>query len=511
MKMHDIKGAGQSQYQCDAWLDQRGSISRQTMIKGGKGMKNHKSKILFAFVLLVSSFLTAQDDYSLDYAKKSHQFQRDYGIGFSVKILGVNRLDYKYKIDIKAEQPTPEEPQPISPPGALIEPSEKLKKDIIECFNKMLLDRLGVLGQEKIQEWYKKLDGINESSAEISKTIGNAKESADKSNNDIQSILENYKTEKAKLNDAITLLKKELAGKKDPEKKQMESEIKEKEKKLNDLDNAQKGAEAKQQKLTEFKNSIKSKVNDQIKEIKKAINDFSNFTDKGTEVLSTVEILKSMLETKEGGAIVISIQAQPSVWRLKYVNEKYSITQEDIKIESVSDPQLHAAIESHCEKRIIRFKFKGPKSITASTGPFCTFLPHHEFQRILNPGYNESDSDAAPQYFIDYKEKSKGGYGIATFWNAPALYDCSFLDVGFSWGVAYNVQKTLSTAINGLIGVYVKDPRSSVFFHFGAAFGLVEELAGNYEIKKTGIEENAMIPTIVKVKAALFISISFKL
>ena len=156
------------------------------------------------------------------------------------------------------------------------------------------------------------------------------------SNKDSQATLIIYKNEIVELNAGIDLLKKELAGKTDPEKKEIESKIKKMEQRLNDLDNAQKGVVAKQKELNEFKNTIISKVNDQIKEIKKFINDFSNYNDKGIEVLSTTEILKSMLETKEGGAIVISIQAKPSVWKLKCVNDKYSITQEDIKIESVS-------------------------------------------------------------------------------------------------------------------------------------------------------------------------------
>ena len=177
MKKHDIKGTNQSQFNCRhlAWSAEKDFHAND--LKGGKEMKNHKSIIAVVFILLVSSYLFAQDDYSLDYAKKSHQFQRDYGISFSVKFLGVNRLDYKYKIDIEAEQPSPEEPSPIGPkgtPGGQL--GENLKKNIIEYFNKMFLERLGIFGQDKIQEWYKKLNDINENSAEINKIIGIAKE-----------------------------------------------------------------------------------------------------------------------------------------------------------------------------------------------------------------------------------------------------------------------------------------------------------------------------------------------
>ena len=231
----------------------------------------------------------------------------------------------------------------------------------------------------------------------------------------------------------------------------------------------------------------------------------------GHLIIEKKDIANSMLKTKAGGALIITIEAKAKKWK---VGSDGKLESNGTVVEKIDDLDLaddqKKIVADHIDKKIIRIEFEGPKGITFSMGPYLSFfLDRYAYGRIKNPMYEEGSTDVEKKdkYYIGYTEESKFIYGISAFWNAPLWKD----SVGVCWGVAYNLQDKIDRAISGLMGLYLQLKKGSpALINFGFTIGKVEDLADGYEIK-TAIGENEEIPLKTKLKIGLFISFSFKI
>jgi hypothetical protein len=376
---------------------------------------NFFSKILYFGIL--SFFFTvltlqAQRPKGFDYKNERKIFNVKYGESYPIEIIGVNKIDYEYKVKIEFELP---KPHTIGGPTLLL-PQQKFnllpsKPDCINKINQALKDRLTRFGQDQIDSWFEELKEFKCEDLTIEIEKENKKEEA------------------------------------------------------------------------------------------------------GFLIIEENDISKSMLKTKPGGALLITITAKPKKWEVgddgQMKTKGKIVTSDDLGL----DPTPKQDVDNHLKTRTIRINFSSPKGITFSMGPFLAFpKAGHErrkYDRIPNPSFEEGSNDAEKKdkYLIGLTEESKTIYGIAAFWNAP-FASIKKMNLGVCWGVAYDMQNKLDKGVNGLLGLYIKPLKSPTLLHLGFAVRQVDDLADGYEIK-TAIGENQEIPLKSKIVASFFFSLSF--
>lgn len=131
---------------------------------------NHFSKkicLSFLGFLFTIVAIQAQDQYVFQYESEKKVLNIEYGKPFSVKILGVNKLDYKYDVKVEFELP---KPHTQGGPNFLFDPNKNKMKikstevDCVEAINNYLKERLTKFGQEEINKWFdqiKKMECIS--------------------------------------------------------------------------------------------------------------------------------------------------------------------------------------------------------------------------------------------------------------------------------------------------------------------------------------------------------------
>jgi len=249
-------------------------------------------------------------------------------------------------------------------------------------------------------------------------------------------------------------------------------------------------------------------------EIKSSIVGASNKDEAGHLMIEKKDIANSMLKTKPGGALIITIEAKAKKWKIgKNTDGSISFESNGTLVEKIDELQLtqdqEKIVKDHIAVKIIRIEFEGPKGITFSFGPYISLLTkRNTYESIMNPNFEEGSTDVEKKdkYYIGLTEESAHIYGVAAFWNAPVWEDTA----GVCWGIAYNLQEKIDKGISGLMGFYCQMKDSAALINFGVSVGQFQELADGYEIK-TPIGENEKIPLKTKLKFGVFISISFKM
>lgn len=423
---------------------------------------NHCKRIFFISVLsflLIASTVQAQTQYTIDY--KNDRKIIKYGEPFSIEITGVNQLDYEYSVKIEYELPKPHTLEGPNLPGYR------------SSFG------AGDIG------------GSGNIIDDIIKTVG-YKNFIKEVNDLLKNRLTKFGTKE--IDDWFVELNKKKVNISENELNKLCSDKSDK----NGNENCRKEMQGQANKLADYIKSLIGKKDEA-----------------GRLIIEEKDIVTSMLKTKSGGALIITIIAKAKKcevvggeFEIKF-NSKVVEKIGDLKLNESEDKKIKESVKNHLEIRIIRFEFEGPKGITFSMGPYLSFfVKRHEYGRIKNPKFVEGSTDDSSKnkYQIGFTENSKIIYGISAFWNAPFRN----VDFGVCWGVAYNLQDKIDRAISGLMGFYFQPRGSTALINFGASIGKIEYLAGGYEIG-TGIGENEEIPLQTKLQIGFFISFSFKI
>jgi hypothetical protein len=229
-----------------------------------------------------------------------------------------------------------------------------------------------------------------------------------------------------------------------------------------------------------------------------------------TPVLSA-KLAAELADTGPGGKLIITVEATP---KLTQIAGDTAAALGAVKVEGaaldmvlLSNTTVKSKVDQHKKARTFTVNFEPPEGILFSFGPYLSQLGRKEFERVANPDHDPMDENSN-EFMIGLAEDSDQSFGVAAYWSV-VVWQWDKFGLGFSWGVAYDVQNEIDEAVQGLVSVAFEFQKTPLLLHVGAAVGRQKRLADGFELMDP-IGANQEIPATTSTEVELYVGISFR-